>query len=344
MKAPIAMALVTVLAAQWTPVATVEGDPVMRGLPRDAIPAIHEPVVVTAADATFMRDDEHAIGVAVGATVKAYSTWHLNAHEIVNDTVAGRQVAVTWCPLCYTGIVYTREVDGRTLRFGVSGMLWRENLVMYDLETDSWWSQATGRAIRGDLEGRQLDPVPSLMVSWRAWRERHPDTLVLKKSTPRDQTDAYARYHAGGNFGVTGRLRRGASAVPDKARVLGFRLGESAFAVRLDQLPDTGVLIHEIAGATVVVAAAADRSGARVYRAGPHAFEVRLGQGRQSALVDRATGTRWEPFNGTAVEGALAGERLEELPTTLRTTRRPRDQDARARIRPCVSRRDRSQA
>ena len=226
----------------WAPVATIDGDPVMRGLPRDAIPAIDDPVFVKGAGARFMRPDEYVIGITDGRTAKAYSAWHLNGHEIVNDRLGDRPIAVTWCPLCFTGIVYDRRVGDRVLSFGVSGMLWRENLVMYDRDTDSWWSQATGKAIRGHFEGKALTMLAATMTTWQDWLTRHPDTLVLSKITVdglAGRSDAYADYHASRSLGVTGRLRRtNASGLDDKARVLGFRLDGRPFVVSLEVLAD----------------------------------------------------------------------------------------------------------
>ena len=127
----------------------IDGDPVVEVLPKDAIPAIDQPVFVDADQADFMRDDELIIGVASGGEAKAYSTWLLDGHEIVNDHIGSTPIAVTWCPLCFTGIVYIRSDGVREMTFGVSGRLWRENLVMYDRQTNSWWSQASGRSRAG---------------------------------------------------------------------------------------------------------------------------------------------------------------------------------------------------
>lgn len=90
--------LAAALAAQlsWTEQKTIDGDAVMRGLPKDAIPAIDAPIFVTADRAPFMRDEEPVIGVRAGGVARAYPTWLLNGHEIVNDTIAGRAIAVTW--------------------------------------------------------------------------------------------------------------------------------------------------------------------------------------------------------------------------------------------------------
>lgn len=302
-------------AAQWT-VTEIDGDPVMRGLPRDAIPAIDNPVFVPAARAGFMRGDEYVIGITDGTTTKAYSALHLNAHEIVNDTLGGRAIAVTWCPLCYTGIVYDRVVEGRTLSFGVSGLLWRENLVMYDRETDSWWSQASGRAIQGTLRGRELTMVSATMVTWQTWLQKYPQTLVLEKTGSRSTIDVYARYHASSDLGVTGRMRPGAGRIAAKTRIVGFRLDGRAFAVELSRLPSSGILIATAAETPVVVAGVPDGSGARIFRAGGHAFGVENRNG-QSVLVDEASRSAWDAFEGRARQGAMAGSRLEEVPASM---------------------------
>jgi hypothetical protein len=93
------------------------------------------------------------IGVVGEHERRAYSTWQLDRHEIVNDTFEGRPIAVTWCPLCGTGIVYARNLGPRTLTFGVSGMLYRDALVMYDRETGTLWSRIDGRARHGKSGG-----------------------------------------------------------------------------------------------------------------------------------------------------------------------------------------------
>lgn len=215
--------------------------------------------------------------------------------------------------------MYARTTGETTLSFGVSGMLWRENLVMYDRETDSWWAQATGRAIRGPLEGRTLRVVPSDMMTWKEWRSRHPNTLVLSKlqsGRVEGMSDVYTGYHRGGALGVTERTRREGSGLGSKARVLGFRLDGQAFAALLDDLTDEPVLLTTAAGEPLVIVATADGSGARAFRAGPHRFTVRAPSG-SSVLVDEATGSTWNAFDGVATAGDLAPTSLEPVPATL---------------------------
>ncbi len=215
--------------------------------------------------------------------------------------------------------MYARTLADRTLSFGVSGMLWRENLVMYDRETGSWWAQATGRAIRGPLEGGTLQMVPSDMMTWKEWRTRHPDTLVLSKiqsGRAQGTSDVYTRYHRSGDLGVTGRTRLEGRGVGAKTRVLGFRFDGRAFAAVLDDLADESVLVTTAPGEPFVIVATPDGSGARAFRAGSHRFSVRSGSG-PPVLVDEATGSEWNAFDGVATSGDLAATRLEQVPATL---------------------------
>jgi hypothetical protein len=100
-------------------------------------------------------------------------------HEIANDIVGGVPVAVTFCPLCNTAMVFDRRVGGQVLSFGVSGKLRASDMVMYDRQTESWWQQALGLGIVGQMTGKQLTQLPAVMESWAQFRARHPDGLVM---------------------------------------------------------------------------------------------------------------------------------------------------------------------
>jgi hypothetical protein len=221
--------------------------------------------------------------------------------------------------LCFTGIVYDRRVAGRTLTFGVSGMLWRENLVMYDRETDSWWAQAGGRAIHGPLQGQALAQVAASMTTWKDWLARHPDTLLLSKRTAQGvegRNDSYAVYHAASDLGVTGRLRRQRSALDPKTKVLGFRLADGAYVTTLSALARAKVIVIRAGRESVVLSASRDGSGGRVFRAADRIFAATV-VGGIVELVDAGTGSRWDAFEGRAVSGQLAGASLEEVPSSL---------------------------
>ncbi len=210
--------------------------------------------------------------------------------------------------------MYARTVDGDELSFGVSGMLWRDNLVMYDRQTDSWWAQGSGRAIRGPKRGTQLEQVVSDMMTWKEWRALHPRTRVLAPEATRDRAgrDVYASYHRSGSIGVTGRTRS-AGALDAKAQVLGFRLGRDSFAVDTERLTRDPVMQTDAGGTPVVVVASPDRSSARAFVAGGHTFrDVREDAGRV-LMTDEQTGSQWDAFAGRAVSGSLAGQQLEPV-------------------------------
>jgi len=150
------------------------------GPPKDGIPAIDDPQFLRAQDETALRGREPVITVEIeGAEPRAYPIRYLMWHEIVNDTVGGVPVAVTYCPLCNSGMTFDRRVGGRVLSFGVSGKLRHSDMVMYDRQTESWWQQAVGRGIVGEMTGVELRQLPTWMESWDQYRARNPGGLVM---------------------------------------------------------------------------------------------------------------------------------------------------------------------
>lgn len=150
------------------------------GPPKDGIPALSDPPFIAAADETRLADLEPVMSVALpGQAARAYPIRYLMWHEIVNDSIGGVPVLVTFCPLCNTGMVFDPRVQGRRLSFGVSGLLRHSDMIMYDRETESWWQQALGQGIVGTHTGRELTQLPALMESWDAFRAAHPDGLVM---------------------------------------------------------------------------------------------------------------------------------------------------------------------
>lgn len=167
------------------------------GPPRDGIPAIDEPVFITTAETDFLTPDARVLGVALGDESRAYPIGIMNWHEIVNDRVGGKHLAVTYCPLCGSGMAFSAEVSGRRLNFGVSGLLYNSDMLLYDRETQSLWSQLKAQAVTGPLKGTRLKAIPLAHTSWADWRKRHPRTLVLSRDTgyQRDYgRDPYAGY------------------------------------------------------------------------------------------------------------------------------------------------------
>jgi len=135
----------------------------------------------------------------VNGKKKAYPIKILNWHEIVNDSIGGRRVVVTFCPLCGTGMVFDANAAGRQLNFGVSGLLYQSDVLLYDRQTESLWSQIKQEAVTGMLTGTRLQLLPSIQTTWGAWKKQHPDTFVLSTHTgySRDyDEDPYEDYYA----------------------------------------------------------------------------------------------------------------------------------------------------
>ena len=173
------------------------------GPPKDGIPSIDNPkfekLVGGKASgwSADIGDTEAVISLALGGDARAYPLRVLMWHEIVNDTVGGKPVAVTYCPLCNAALVFERTLGGQVLDFGTTGKLRNSDLVMYDRQTESWWQQFTGEAIVGALLGSELKLVPSRLESFERFRKRFPEGRVLVPSDPGKRNygaNPYVRY------------------------------------------------------------------------------------------------------------------------------------------------------
>jgi uncharacterized protein DUF3179 len=195
------------------------------GPPKDGIPAILQPKFVRVSEAGFLEPGDRVVGLVVEGKARAYPLKILNWHEVVDDSVGRSSIAVTYCPLTGSAIAYNRELGPKELTLGVSGKLYESNLLFYDKSTESLWSQIKGEAIAGPLTGQRLSALPSIVTTWAAWRESHPDTLVLDVNTgyPRDYgTNPYQSYENSSElmFPVATTDDR----LPPKERVLGLTM------------------------------------------------------------------------------------------------------------------------
>jgi hypothetical protein len=206
------------------------------GPPRDGIPAIDRPRFVDVRRAR-LADGDRVLGVVRNGIVRAYPVRILNWHEIVNDRLGDEPIAVTYCPLCGTGIAFDARVGGQDASFGVSGLLYNSDVLLYDRRTESLWSQIMGQAIAGPLKGTALTSVPLTHTSWAAWRTRHPGTEVLSTDTgfardySRDPYDGYDKVPR-----LMFEVRHRDERLPLKAWVMGLVIGGQARAYPFDWL------------------------------------------------------------------------------------------------------------
>ncbi len=230
---------------------------------RDCIPSIDDPVFDSRRQADeWMRNDDLVFGVVHKGETRAYPQRILNWHEIVNDTIAGDPVAVTFCPLCGSALAFERVVARAPVEFGVSGRLYNSNLVMYDRSTEeNLWQQATGKAIIGPAadRGEELARISIAPTTWENWKTQHPGTKVLSRNTG-FQRD-YDRYPYG-TYEEDGRILFGVQntdmRLPLKEVVYGFEIGAAHIAYTEAFLKERRAWEDEVAGKNVVVRFAED--------------------------------------------------------------------------------------
>jgi uncharacterized protein DUF3179 len=304
---------------------------VSGGPPRDGIPPIDDPKPVAVQDADEWLDDrEPVLVVEAAGRARAYPVQILVWHEIVNDRLGGRPIAVTYCPLCNSSLVFDREVDGvGLLRFGTTGNLRHSDLVMWDDRTESWWQQLTGDAVVGELTGTRLEVLPSQTLSWADFKARHPDGDVLSRDTGHDRdygANPYEGYDDPDSEPFL--LEQPADRrLPPKERVVAIKAEEGPVVVPFSRLARDPVAEIEADSVPIVVLykrgvlspldnAAISRSrdvgtaGTFDRRVGGRALSfLPAGNGR---FRDRQTGSTWD-VTGRAIAGLLAGRRLRPV-------------------------------
>jgi len=210
-------------------------------------------------------------------------------------------------------VVYAREVDDSTYTFQVSGMLWRNSLIMRDRETGTLWSHVTGEALSGPKKGVQLVKLPSVQTTWERWRAEHPETKLLKKSEEVLSSHYQDYFNDPDRTGLF-RSRWLIKRMPGKAKVHGVVVGPHAVAVTDAALGEEGLVSVDLGGRPVVVVRGGD-GGVRAFeaRAGGRTLEMERAAG---TWRDATTGTAWDLDQGAGTSGPLAGERLEPIPVT----------------------------
>ena len=295
------------------------------GVPRDGIPPIDNPRFVTVDQVDDLSPQSPVISLDIDGDARAYPLEVLTSHEIVNDVVGRVPVAVTFCPLCNSAIVFDRRIDGQVLRFGVSGKLRYSDLIMWDDLSESWWQQLTGVAVVGHYRGYQLQMVRSQLVSFEVFRQRYPQGKVLRGPRGGYGYNPYVGYDSNANpFLFRGTVDKRLFATE---RVLAAELQGTAVAYSFDALRRHRVVNDQVEGIDLVVfwqagAASALDSGdidsskdvgmALMYDRRLPTGEILTFRHQSGFFIDEQTESHWNIW-GEATAGALAGTRLEQL-------------------------------
>ena len=235
--------------------ASVPRDDIVSGGPaKDGIPALTDPDVTLPRDATYLRLDDRVLGVEIGGEARAYPIRVLNWHEVVNDRLGDTHIVVTYCPLCGTGMVFRADHHGQRVFFGVSGLLYNSDVLLYDRATDSLWSQLKMEAVAGQRVGDRLTWLPVQHTTWSAWLADHPQTDVLSVDTGYNRDyddDPYDRY--GSSPRLMFPVGHQDARLPPKSWVAGLVINGEAKAYPLEQLAAAGTVTDQVGGQDVHV-------------------------------------------------------------------------------------------
>ena len=219
------------------------------GPPKDGIPALFDPQFIKAEEADYLKSSDRILGVVINGDAKAYPIRILNWHELVNDRVGGKDILVSYCPLCGTGIVFDAQINDKRFLFGVSGKLYNSDVLFYDKETENLWSQLKMEAVTGSLTGQKLTPIPLTHTTWQNWKESYPHTKVLSSKTghirdyAKNPYEEYAKSQ-GTLFPTNFKDKR----LPAKAWIIGVIINGKAKAYSLAKLRNSPPLIQDVIG------------------------------------------------------------------------------------------------
>lgn len=303
------------------------------GPPKNGIPAIRAPQFesMAAADQWIGKNEMVFVidGTRYGEEARIYPVQILIYHEIVNDKIGDTPVSITYCPLCNSAVAFSGEVNEHALTFGVSGRIRYSNMIMYDDQTESWWQQATGKAIVGDLVGTRLTIVPLLTASWSEVQERYENAIVLSRDTGHQRPygrNPYRGYDTSEYPFLFSKRAIDTKEEPFARVVVGRADGEEKPFLYSNL--ETNIVTHDTIGTTEVVlfwaagsASPLDAGNTADGRAvgSANIFNTQLGTERlmftveKGQIVDTKTNSQWSVL-GTAVSGTLKGEQLTALP------------------------------
>jgi len=282
---------------------------------KDGIPALENPNKTN--DGGFLVDSELVVGYYDGNSAIAYPHQLLDWHEIINDELNEVPYAIIYCPLTGTAIGWDRTINGTVTTFGVSGLLYNNNLIPYDRATDSNWLQMTNNCVNGELQGEKAVTFQVVETSWGTWKTMFPDSKIVSLSTGFSRQ--YDRYPYGdyktNNDFLLFPLSPDDNRLPRKERVHGVIINEEAKVYKFSAFDTTNkIIIDTFQGSDIIVVGNVANNLIVSFHAqledGSTPEFIAINEGR--AILTDSEGNKWDVF-GYAIEGPRTGERL--IPT-----------------------------
>ena len=299
-------------SAQWlVPVSDVfDGGP-----GKDGIPSLQNPPMISAESATYLSDDDLVAGVLINGDAQAFPHVIMEHHEIANVEVGNSPVSVTFCPLTYSSIGWDRTLDGTETTFGVSGLLYKNNLVPYDRLTDSNWSQMLNKSINGTFITGEIETFKVVETTWGTWKQMYPETLVLSRNTGHNRNYGPPLYgdYDDNNNNILFPIRNDDPRIERKERLHGIIVNDQVKAFRFSSFTEGITTFNDtyrgqdlvITGSTVdnfIVSYRRDMPDGTVLRFEPVQDALPI------IMIDIG-GTSWDIF-GNGVSGPREGEHL----------------------------------
>jgi len=288
----------------------------------DGIPSLENPRFTLASEVEFLQDDRRVAAIRIGDDIRAYPHQIMDWHEIVNDSFNGQDVAVTFCPLTGTSIGIERNLGGNSVEYGVSGLLFRNNLIMYDRFSTSFWSQMQLRCVGGDFSGTEANVLQVIETDWATWKEMYPNSQVLNTNT------GFSRNYSGFVYGPQYTSNDSQILFPinnnddrlnrkDRVHVILPSSANENIEVKAYALKDfsdgTSIVKDSFLGNDYIIAGNQTRDFINAFRM-TNAFErslefTALDNSVGNVVMTDQTGNEWDIF-GYAVSGPNEGEQL----------------------------------
>ncbi|CAN5474415.1 DUF3179 domain-containing protein [soil metagenome] len=288
---------------------------------KDGIPSVDSPDFAPADEINYIPDERMIIGIKLDDEVRAYPHQILDWHEIVNDQIGDKSFALVYCPLTGTGMCWNREINGDVTEFGVSGLLFRNNLIAYDRNTDSNWAQMQLRSVNGERINQNIETYQVLETNWRTWKKLYPESMVHTTNTGHNRNytgftygAGYSTNHSNILFPVQNRDDR----LQNKVRVHGIIADESAnenAVVKVYVIKEFGDgvnLIEDRVGNKdylIVGSSEYDFTAAFLLEAGSASLQFEAVQDQLPVVMKDNEGNLWDVF-GHVIEGPRLGDQL----------------------------------
>jgi len=285
---------------------------------KDGIPSIDNPTYVTASEVNYMDDNDLVIAIKSGDEIKAYTHPVLDWHEIVNDEIGDIKYALTYCPLTGTGIGWNRVINGQTTTFGVSGKLFNTNLMPFDRQTESYWSQLRLDCVTGELINEKSDNIMFFETTWKTWISLYPNAPIISTNTGFNRN--YNQYPYGeyktDNSLLFFPVDNQSNALPQKERVLSLYLNDITKVYTFDSFSESRVnVITDIVDGQNIIVVGSKEDNFMAAFSNPSNISFEAVVDNYPVVLKDTEGNEWDVF-GIAVSGPRKGQKLEK-PTSM---------------------------